>query len=77
MTNPAKRSLAQVTWSYDVLEPLSIEVQARARELMAASGVEFLQSRVYTYGVSYVARNSPKERRLYTALSGIMPQRFL
>lgn len=77
MTSPAKRSLARVSWSYDVLEPLPATVQAQARALIEASGARVYESRVYTYGVSYVARHSPKEQRLYTALKAIMPAPFL
>jgi len=77
MTRPAERSVARVSWSYDVLEPLPQEVQDKAFALLDGSGVEFHESRVYTYGVSYVARHSPREKKLFTALSELMPKRFL
>ena len=77
MTQPAARSLAHAWWSYDVLEPLSDEVQDKVRALLASSGLRFYAYNVYTYGVSYTARRSPRETRLYKALCEIMPERFL
>ncbi len=77
MTQPAARSLAHAAWTYDILEPLPDEVQDRARALLASSGLRFYVSEVYVYGVSYIARRSPREARLYKSLCEIMPERFL
>lgn len=77
MTQPAARSLAHAAWTYDILEPLPDEVQDRARALLASSGLRFYVSEVYVYGVSYTARRSPRETRLFEALRAIMPERFL
>lgn len=47
---------------------------SRAQELIEGSKAQVYEYRVYRYGVSYSARHSPSEKRLYESLLAIMPR---